>query len=126
MNNKIYKSQGFKHVSREKGKDNQFTRLSFYILISDKYKALSLSAKIVMQAMQMQHRTHCYTSIGRKQIAGLTGLSTKTVSKALKLLLSKGWLVVIQGYNHLEKKTRTYELTWLSYNGNKPSDLWDE
>lgn len=115
---------GFKPIPRVNGHDKQYVKMSFYVLNSEEYKSLSASAKVVMQAMQMQHRTHCYTSYGRKQAAGVTGLNTKTITKVFNSLLEKGWLVITQGYNHLEGKTRVYELTWMSYNGKKPRDLW--
>ncbi|MCU7835340.1 MAG: hypothetical protein KZQ83_08800 [gamma proteobacterium symbiont of Taylorina sp.] len=72
----------------------------------------------------MQHWTSKYTSYGRKQAAGVTGLDVQTISKVSKSLLQLKWLVVTQGYNHLESKTRAYELTWMSYNGKVPTDLW--
>ncbi len=115
---------GFKLIDRDNGKDRQFLIMSFYVLNSDEYKSLSLSEKVVMQAMQMQHRPHKYTSYGRKQASGVTGLDVKTITKVFNSLLEKRWLVITQAYNHLEGKTRTYELTWVSYNGKKPRDLW--
>ncbi|MFK5895089.1 MAG: hypothetical protein QM504_17895 [Pseudomonadota bacterium] len=118
------KNDGFRHIERDNGKDKQYVRLSFYVLNSPEYRSLSSSAKILMQAMQMQHRANYYTSYGVKQACGVTGLSNRTITRSIKELLINHWLVIQSNYNHREAKTRTYELTWMSYDGKKPSDLW--
>lgn len=115
---------GFKHVPRSNGKDRQYVQMSFYVLNSDEYRGLSLKARIVMQAMQMQHRAHCWTSYGHKQAMAMTGLNDRSISRAWSELIKNGWLIIQGNYNHLSGKTRTWELTWMSYNGKPPKDTW--
>ncbi len=118
-------SDGFKPVLRKAGSENQHNRFPHFIIKSPEFKSLSYASKMVMQCMQMNHWPGKYTSYGFKQAMRDTGFGgNATITKAFNELQSKGFIVLRANYNHIEAKTRLWELTWMSYHGKKPQDLW--
>ncbi len=126
-NEKMRKTKKFEAipiVQRKKPNQKTFIMFPQFMIDSNEFRALSSSAKLLMLAMQMEHRTSKYTTYGHRQAMRVTGLSNRTVANAFQELMTNGFLALKKNYNHTEGKVRTWELTWMSYFNKLPEDSW--
>jgi len=115
---------GFAPEPRTKSSENQHIRKPKFMILSDEYKSLSACSKALMECMQIRHYTGNYTGYGVEQAHNDTGFSNRSIARGFSELLKKRFLVLQGNYNHSKGKTRTWEMTWMSYHGKKPRDLW--
>ena len=118
------RGDGFSPEPRKKSADNQHIRKPKFMILSEEYKSLSPCSKAIMDCMQVRHYTGNYTGYGRDQAIVETGFSSKPVASAFSELMQKRFLVLKANYNHSNGKTRSWEMTWMSYHGKPPRDLW--
>lgn len=118
------RGDGFAPESRTKSAENQHIRKPKFMILSDEYKSLSACSKAIMDCMQIQHYTGDYTGYGVEQAQIETGFSNRSVTRGIAELLGKRFLILKSNYNHSKGKVRKWEMTWMSYHGKKPRDLW--
>jgi len=123
--NRQYKrGDGFAPTLRKKSTENHHIRKPYFMLLSDEYKLLSPCAQAIMDCIQIKHYTGKYTGYGIDDAQIDTGYSNRTVSRAFSELIKKRFLVLQSNYNHSKGKVRIWEMTWMSYHGKPPRDLW--
>ena len=115
---------GFKPCQRKKSSDNRHIRKPVFMLQSAEYKGLHPCSKLMMDYMQVCHYPNKFTGYGWEQAKSDTGYGSTTVSKSFDELINKGFINLQENYNHSAGKVRTWELTWMSYHGKPPQDLW--
>ena len=115
---------GFSREPRKKSSENQHIRKPYFMLLSDEYKLLSSCSKAIMDCMQIRHYTGNYTGYGVEQAHDDTGLGYRSITRGFAELIKKRFLVLQGNYNHSKGKVRKWEMTWMSYYGKPPRDLW--
>ena len=116
--------EGFNPVLRKPKSEQYHVRIPNFMIKSPEYKSLSACSRAVMMCMQMYHYPNKFTAYGGDQAAEDTGYKSTAISAAFSELMKKGFLHLQENYNHSAAKTRTWEMTWMSYFAKPPRDLW--
>ena len=118
------RGEGFSPVPRKPKSEQYHIRKPNFMILSDEYKSLSPCSKAVMDCMQIHHFVNKYTAYGGGQAAKEAGHGSTAISAAFSELMKKGFIRLQENYNHSDGKTRTWEMTWMSYFAKPPRDLW--
>lgn len=100
-----------------------------FLLESKNYKTLSANSRALMLELQLHWRNDKPVDMGVREAAKRICCTEKTVRKAFNELEERGF-IVCEEYAYfnskLGSKPRSWRLTWLPFNYNKPTNDWEE
>lgn len=95
---------------------------------SENYITLSTNARALMPLLQLHWKNEKLVDYGVREAAKNLCCSEKTARKAFDQLEERGY-IVCEEYAYfnskLGSKTRSWRLTWLPFNYNKPTNDWE-
>jgi len=93
------------------------------------FETMPANAKVLMQLLQTQWRNDRAVSYGVREAAAKIGCTPNTASTAFKILQERGF-IVCDAESLFNSKTgskpREWRLTWMPFEGEKPSHDWEK
>jgi hypothetical protein len=93
------------------------------------YQSMPAPAKVLMDLLQAQWRNEKSIGYGVREAAQKIGCTKNTAAKAFNILQDRGFIVCIEEslFNSRNgSRTRDWLLTWMPFNGKKPTHNWEK
>lgn len=111
--------------------DQRGSRIVFrtHFLNSDAYLTLSPQAKVLIQLLQMHWSNFKPVDYGVREALKKIPCAYNTARQAFNELQDRGFIVMVEHSvfsSRMECKSRTWRLTWLPYQSQKPTNEWEK
>lgn len=122
------RSKGTKVLAngRSAPKGERWTRLTYDMLTSPKFRKLSGSTVKILLELCARHDgfNNRHITCSYKQLADTLGMSKSTVSAGLERLINDGFIVCTSLGYFVGRRASTWEITFLKSEGYEPTHLW--
>lgn len=104
--------------------------MSRLMLNSEAYTALKPTAKVLMLLLHEQWRNERPVAYGLREAAAKIHCNKNTAGKCFDALQNAGFIectdIHLFNSGAIGSKAREWRLTWLPYQGNKPTNEWEK
>lgn len=98
------------------------------LVASDAYCSLSPYAKALLHQMQLHWTNDEPVGFGVREAERRIPCSRRTAMRAFSELQQRGFVVLVDEClfcSRTQSKTRTWRLTWMPYNSQRPTNEWE-